>query len=168
MTQLLNPKTDFIFNDYVCLNPNHRLVVPLFSIIDDDDPPIEAVSVNKLFANFFSNQNNEFDAVNTRFELLNYISSLDIYECSLFFVYTAFHNIDKCWKYGFYYNPNFQIQQNHNYLIGNCATESEATKKGFELFLAQYDNNNNEKPLPFVNFIKNKILGKQLVINFNA
>ena len=46
--------------------------------------------------------------------------------------------------------------------------EARATKKGFELFLAQYDNNNNEKPLPFVNFIKNKILGKQLVINFNA
>lgn len=148
----------------ICLNPNYHLKVYFTDLIFLNSIPIEATP---FFSKFSVANNDNKDSYQLLMETINYYSSLDEKDRILFAVYTALNPISNRWQFGFFYNPYEDIQQDYNFLQGQFLDENSAKVAGFKYFLKLYDKyHSNDIPLPFVQFIKESVLGKQLVLNF--
>jgi hypothetical protein len=148
----------------VCDNPNFNLVVYFTDLLFMNSIPIEATP---FFSKFSLDKTENMDSYQILMETVNYYSSLEEKDRILFAVYTALNPIFNRWQFGFFYNPYDDIQQDYNVLKGEFLDEESAKVAGFKYFLKLYDKQNfNDIELPFVNFIKDMILGKQLVLNF--
>lgn len=155
----------FIFKpNGICDNPNYHYVIYFTDLIFLNSIPIEATPFFQQFS--ISNKDNK-DSYQLLMETINYYSSLEEKDRMIFAVTTAKNPITHFWQFGFFYNAYEDIQQDYNFLKGQFLDENSAKIAGFKYFLKLYDKQNfNDIPLPFVQFIKDMILGKQLILNF--